>query len=170
MKAFSPMMLIVMVAACSLAGAAVASVTDQPAVLDISLTERGAMVGQVVDAQGVGLVEHPVVLLQENREVARATTDAEGYFHLTSLRGGVYQLVAGDNTMVVRVWAPGTAPPAAQRGVLMVAGKQAYRGQQTAASAWRFLTHPITLGVGVATAVAVPVILHNTRRSPASPN
>lgn len=170
MKTFSLALLPMVAVLCSLVGTVPVLGAVQPTVIDVALGEHGVMAGQVVDAQGVGLAEQQVVLLQGNWEIGRATTDAEGYFRLEGVRGGVYQLVAGDSTVVMRAWAPGTEPPVAQRGVLMVAGgNEAYRGQNSDRPVLNFLTHPLTLTAGVATAIAVPVALHNTRRSPASP-
>ncbi len=166
MKVFS---LALVAVACSLVGAAPVFGTAQPAVVDVALGEGGAMAGQLVDAQGIGLAGQQGVLLQGNQELAQATTDADGYFQVDGLRGGVYQVVAADQTIVMRAWAPGTEPPVAQRGVLMVAGSEVYRGQHGGTPIRNFLTHPLTLTAGVATAIAVPVALHNSRKSPKSP-
>lgn len=171
MKVFSLALLSVVVATCSLGGAVPVFGTVQPAVVDVALGESGAMVGQLVDAQGIGLAQQEIVLFQGNREIARARTDTQGHFRVDGLRGGVYQLVAAEHTVVTRAWAPGTEPPVAQRGVLMVAGgNEVYRGQQGGTPIRNFLTHPLTLTAGVATAIAVPVALHNTRRKPKSPD
>ncbi len=169
MKVLFPALLSLMAATCPLAGGP-AFAGEPAAIVDVALGERGEMVGQVVDGQGVGLAEQPVVLLQGNREIARATTDAEGSFSVEGLRGGVYQLAVGDHAVVMRAWVAGTAPPAAQRGVLLVSGQEVYRGQKAVRSVRNFFAHPVTVGGVVATAIALPVALPHTRRkSPASP-
>ena len=142
----------------------------RPAIVDVALGERGVMTGQVVDGQGIGVVEQPVVLLQGSREIARATTDSMGYFFIEGIGGGVYQLVAGDSNAIVRAWVAGTEPPVAQRGVLLVSGQEVYRGQQAVRSVRNFFAHPVTVVTVVAAGIAVPVALHHSRRkSPASP-
>ncbi len=156
--------------ACLLADAASALGEGHPAIVDVALGERGALVGQVVDGQGIGVVEQPVVLLQGSREIARATTDSLGYFSMEGIGGGVYQLVARDSNAIVRAWVAGTEPPVAQRGVLLVSGQEVYRGQQAVRSVRNFFAHPVTVVTVVAAGIAVPVALHHSRRkSPASP-
>jgi hypothetical protein len=170
MKAIVRALLTPATVAFAMIGAAPTFGAGSPAVIDVTLDEQGAMVGQLVDAQGIGLAEKQVVLWQGTREVARAISNAEGYFHVAGIHGGVYQLAAGESTVVLRAWTAGTAPPSAQHGVLLVAGNKLYRGQHGGTQMWNFVTHPLTLTAGVATAIAVPVVLHNSRRSPASPN
>jgi len=174
MKTLFMAVTIATIAACPLPQSARADTTpqpaEQPAVFDIALDQQGAMIGQVVDPQGAGLAERPVVLFEGDRQITQTTTNTEGYFRVASLRGGIYQVVAGDRTVVARAWPAGTAPPVAQRGMLLVAGGDVYRGQQSGGfSMMRFLGNPITITAAVATAVAVPVAVHNSRRSPASP-
>ena len=161
----------------ALMGTVSARAADQATVVDLALGEHGTVVGQLVDAQGVALAEQPVMLFQGNREVGRAITNTDGVFTVEGVRGGVYQLVSGDHVVVVRAWSAGTEPPSAKGGVLVVTGQHVYRGQQGGyhypprRPLWDFLTHPLTIGAGVATAIAVPVALHNSRRrSPASPD
>jgi len=56
---------------------------------------------------------------------------------------------------------PGTAPPAAQPGALLVAGKGPVRGQTGPIGYW--LGNPWVLAALVAVAVTVPVAIHNHR-------
>jgi hypothetical protein len=46
-----------------------------------------------------------------------------------SLRGGTYDVVAGQSKGVYRFWAPNTAPPAAKSQVLLVSQPSVVRGQ-----------------------------------------
>lgn len=171
MKAFFLRLAFMTAAVSSLAAVAPALGAAQPMVVDVALGERGTVVGQVVDSQGVGVAERRVVLWQGSRAIASATSDARGYFDLEAGQAGVYQLAAGDSAVVVRVWAAGTAPPVAQRGVLLVSGHEVYRGQQSVRSVRNFLAHPVTVVGVVATGIAVPVALHHSRRrGPISPN
>jgi hypothetical protein len=169
-----------------LAFAAGVPVAVQPKVLDVALAEGGVMYGQVVDAQGVAQVRVPVLLRAADRDVARAATDDRGYFAVSGLQAGVYQVVAGGSRGEYRLWAPGTSPPTAQSGALLVADRAVVRGQRpllpgsestgcgtagcnpcaTGLQCW--LSNPWVVGGIIATAVAVPVIIHNSKR-PASP-
>jgi hypothetical protein len=147
----------------------------KPAVVDVALRDGGVLLGQVVDPQGKGVQGTTVALRHYDREVVKTSTGAEGYFAVKEVRGGVYQIASGDGVGVYRLWAPGTAPPAAAEGALLVAKDTVIRGQQPPAIPPRaqlktFLANPLVIGGIVATAVAVPVAIHNSRSSsPASP-
>jgi hypothetical protein len=156
--------------ACLAAGPAA-----KPAVIDVALKDGGVLLGQVVDPQGKGLQNTNVALRHYDREVVAASTGAEGYFAIKNVRGGVYQIASGDGIGVYRLWAPGTAPPSAQEGALLVANDTVVRGQQPGSAPpgtrlKNFVSNPLVIGGVVATAIAVPVALHNSRSgSPASP-
>ena len=163
--------LLMVAVTCPLLGTVAAFAEGSPTVVDVALGERGVMSGQVVDVQGVAAGGQQVLLTQGAREIAVTATNSEGYFSVEGVRGGVYQLITGDSIVVLRAWAPGTAPPVAQRGVLLVAGQDVYRGQQAVRSARNFMAHPVTVVGVVATGIAVPIALHHSRRrSPASPD
>jgi hypothetical protein len=138
-------------------------------VVDVALGEGGVLVGQVVDDQGAALANVPVSLKAQERELAVAKSSKEGYFKFKGVRGGVYHLAAAKGHGVFRMWSPGTAPPAAEEGALLVSGDQVVRGQE--GNAYKaFLTNPLLIGAVVATAVAVPVAIHNSHHSsPSSP-
>lgn len=139
-------------------------------VVDVALREGGLLVGQVVDEQGVGLGNVPVSLRSQDRELAAGKTNPDGTFGFRGLRGGVYQIVADQGHGVYRVWTVGTAPPAAQEGALVVNGNPVVRGQECCRSGFAaFITNPLVIAGVVATAIAVPVAIHNSNRTPASP-
>jgi hypothetical protein len=98
------------------------------AVIDVALGEGGALAGQVVDAQGAPLAGTVVSLRSGGRQMLQATTDARGAFEMEGVKGGVYEVTAGGHHGVYRLWAPRTAPPAANRGIMAVSG-DAVRGQ-----------------------------------------
>jgi len=130
-----------------------------PAVIDVTLHDGGTLRGQVVDAQGKPLAGSPLSIRQIDREVARVVSDQSGYFQATGLRGGMYQILAGEATGVYRLWAPRTAPPSAQPGALVVvAGKQVL-GQGHRVLCW--LRNPWVIAGIVAAAIAIPVAIHN---------
>ena len=140
-----------------------------PGVIDVGLLDGGLLVGQVVDAQGVVLKNVPVSLRRQGQEVAKAQTDDRGYFAVKGLRGGMYQIVAAKGHGMYRLWAPGQAPPSAQKGVLVVAGRDMVRGQgPLGANLGFWLSNPFVIGGIVAASIAVPIAVHNSER-PRSP-
>jgi hypothetical protein len=141
-----------------------------PAAVDIALRDGGVLIGQVVDAQGAAMASVPVSLRSQDRELAVAKTGKEGYFAFKGLRGGVYQLTSAQGHGVYRVWAPGTEPPAAQQGALLVNSDQVVRGQSDAGGFRTFITNPLVIAGIVAAAVAIPVAIHNSHHhAPTSP-
>ncbi len=137
---------------------------------DVELSDDGVLLGQVVDPQGVAVVNVPVSIVQQNREIAAAVTGNQGYFAIGGLGGGVYQIVAAGGHRIYRLWTPGTAPPLSEQGALVVAGAETVRGQLGCCGAPCFwLSNPWVIAGVTATAVAVPVIMHNTNDTPSSP-
>jgi len=146
--------------------------SQAPVAIDVALSDGGVLFGQVVDAQGSAKSKVPVSLRAGDRELAVSRTDGGGHFAFSGLRGGVYQLTAAEGISAYRLWAPGTAPPAAQPGALVVAGQDLVRGNWPCPDFGRlrfWLSNPWCVGALVATAVAVPVIIHNADGGPASP-
>ena len=133
--------------------------------IDVTLSQGGMLIGQVVDPQGMPLCNVAVSVRSQGQEVARATTDARGYFGVRGLRGGVYEVAAAEGHGIYRLWTPGSAPPACQQGVLMVAGQDMVRGQMPFCdSMCCWLSSPWVVGAIVATAIAVPIAVHNSKR------
>ena len=140
-----------------------------PRVADVALSDGGKLIGQVVDPQGAPRAEVTVSVLRDARPVAMAATDANGYFSVVGLRGGVYHVATPDLQATVRLWTPGSAPPASQAGVLLVSGGETVRGQLPGFGALKFwLSNPWVLTGAAAAAVAVPIAIHNSQR-PSSP-
>lgn len=160
--------LLVCAAIVGLCGIAAAA----PAVVDVSLQEGNTLVGQVVDPQGAALEGVPVSLRYQDQQWVATKTGQSGYFAFRGLNGGTYQIASSQGHGVYRVWVPGTAPPAAQQGALLVAGGDVTRGQAyygaypsacppQQSTVRRCLTNPLVIAGAVATAVAVPVAIHN---------
>lgn len=124
-------------------------------VRDVALRAAGTLEGQVVDVQGAPQAGAPVTALQEGRAVAATRTDQAGRFVLANLSGGVYELRAPSASGVYRVWAPRTAPPAAQQDVLLVSGTGVARGNLGGIGPWGWAF----IGLAVAAAVAIPLAL-----------
>jgi len=148
---------------CLPEAALAAEQTPPPVVTDIALAEGGTLHGQLVDLRAGGVVGAPVSLRAQDREVATTTTKADGRFEVQGLRGGVYQVAAGQGNGIYRFWSPGTAPPAAQKGAIIYTQNGGGQG----GGLKMLLANPIVVAGIVATAVAVPVALNNSR--PASP-
>jgi len=150
---------------------------QSPGVIDVQL-HRGnqgpVLIGQVVNQQGTPEAGVKVELLSGGRKVASTKTDRRGCFAFIGVQGGVYQLAAAKGQGTYRVWKPGTAPPTAQPGAVVVAGKDLVRGQllpYQGAGLRALLTNPLVIAAVVATAVAVPVAIANADddEAPASP-
>ena len=168
-----------------LSGAAIAAPpAASPVVHDVALASGGVLQGQVVDAQGVPAVGADVALLLEQRSLGVAKTDARGRFLFRGVRGGVYQLAAGDGAGNFRVWASGTEPKGTPAVAQVIAGGPVVRGQyynyghgyytgysSHLGRAKYLLANPWVVSGIVATAVAVPVGIHNAGSgdAPASP-
>jgi hypothetical protein len=132
--------------------------------VDVALMDGGVLVGQVVDSQGSGIENAPVLLRHEGKSLATPRTGSQGYFALKDLRPGVYQLASAKSEGAYRLWAPGTAPPTAQKGALLVANDGVARGQLGQGGLKVLLANPWVAAAIVATAVAVPVAIHNSNR------
>ncbi|MBN2023887.1 MAG: hypothetical protein JW809_13980 [Pirellulales bacterium] len=116
------------------------------------------------------MADVPVVLRHQNRDVAMPKTDAKGYFAAKGLRAGVYQMAASEGRGTYRLWAPGTAPPTAHQGALIVNHGPLARAQYGGGGLKAMFANPWIVAGVVATAVAVPVAVHNSQRSsPVSP-
>ena len=97
--------------------------------LDISLQTGGVLSGQVADAAGKAHGGVPVAVFAGGKEIGRSTTDEAGKFQITGLTGGVVTVASAGTQGNCRLWAPGTAPPAAQQGLLVVSPDQIACGQ-----------------------------------------
>jgi hypothetical protein len=143
----------------------------QPAretIVDATLTQSGSLRGVVYSAQGTPLEGVDVLVMTIDGQGVRSRTTAGGEFAVDGLKGGVYQVVAGHGSQVVRAWAEGTAPPAAERQVLIVSDPNVALGQWEPGTFGYFLqeakytlSNPLVVGGIIAAAVAIPVAIHN---------
>jgi hypothetical protein len=132
-----------------------------PTVVDIAMADGGVLHGQLVDLQSGKVADVPVSVRAQNQEVARTMTTKDGSFAVKGLRGGVYQVAAGQGQGVYRLWTANAAPPAAQKSALVYTQFGGGGGLKM------LLANPIVVAGIVATAVAVPVAIANSH--PASP-
>lgn len=147
--------------------AATVSTNPEPLMADVTLSDGGVLLGQVVDQQGKGLAKLPLTLRDQSKILGTAETNEQGYFAFRSVTSGVYQIVSTQGYGAYRVWTPQAAPPSSQKGALLVAGNGAVRGN-LGNSCLAFITNPwFVLGV-VATAIAVPVAI-SAADNPSSP-
>ena len=128
-------------------------------VRDVALGRGGILRGQVVDPQGRPQPGLAVVLRQPGGEVGRATSDEEGRFRFTRLRGGLYHVSSGVGQSICRLWAAETAPPAATDQLLVVSGNMVQRGQRPFGELLR--APPVILALVIAAAIAIPVAVFN---------
>jgi hypothetical protein len=147
-------------------GAPAATLQPTAGVHDVALQPGGLLIGQVLDATLQPMHGATVALYANGKTTATMTTDANGVFAVTGLRGGMHQVGVGNSVENCRLWAAGTAPPHAVSQLRFVPGQSdLVRGQwgpppsYNAVMGW--VTNPWVIGGVVATAIAVPVILHN---------
>lgn len=165
-------------------GLAATPVAAGPVVADVALAQGGLFSGKVVNAQGAPLAKTAVSLQQAGVEVASTATNEEGVFAVQGLRGGLYQVVSEGGQVSYRLWAPNTAPPAANQSALIVTGQEILNGQycntcppgQPVAGphghgggvmGW-VRQHPLLVAAGIATAIAVPLAVADDDDDPAS--
>jgi len=130
---------------------------------NVQLRDGGVLLGQALTAEHVALAGTPVTLHnQAGEEVAKGKTDKNGYFAFRRLPQGVYRVVVENGYRDFRAWTRAAAPPAAQNGLLVVSDKGLARGQNTG-GLLGFATSPLGIGLLVATSIAVPVAIHNSR-------
>jgi|GEM_PF-635641 len=146
-----------------------------PAPRDVVLEGQGVLRGQIVNAQGLAVVNTPVSLQTGGKEVARVLTDKTGNFQAAGLKGGVYQVASNGHQGVYRLWAPRTAPPAATQGLRIVSqpadvvrGQLGPGGGPFATVGQWIAEHPIMTAGAVAAAVAIPIAIDDDD-DPATP-
>jgi hypothetical protein len=132
---------------------------------DVALGDGGVLVGQVVDAQGVAVAMAKVTLADHKQEIAQVRADQEGKFSVPGLRGGVYRISSRGQEAMYRLWAPNTAPPVAQKGVILAVDDDVIRGQYGnspgpfASIAQWVADHPLITAAAIGAAIAIPIAL-----------
>lgn len=150
----------------------VARAEKPPLIGDVRLHANDVFMGQVVTRDYVPVEGRAVALINANRVLGAAKTDARGFFAFRGLENGVYQVAVNEDRMAYRVWTAQTAPPAAHAGALIVVEDDVVRGQQEASGhvLKAALNNPFIVGGVIAAAIAVPIAVHNARdEGPATP-
>ncbi len=145
--------------------------TDLP-IIDVALQSEGCFVGRVTSSDGQPQPNAAFAIYSNRGEVARGCADPQGLVTVHGLQGGVYQLVVGTESHLLRLWSDGTAPPSAIREVLLVQEASVVRAQWAAPRRLNNLArrikfgarNPLVFGAVLTTAVAVPVIVHNVHQ------
>jgi len=154
-----------------------------------TLHEGGVLVGQLLDAQGVGVAEAPVTVKTAGNQIVSTTTGKDGKFRVAGLQGGVHQVALGGKQESYRLWAPGTAPPSARRGLMQVTNTDVVRGQcdcgtpvcgsaceggayggSRGGGVGRWIAnHPLITAGAIGAAIAIPLALDDDDDPPATP-
>lgn len=152
----------------SYASQPISSQQDVIAVQDVSLVNGGILVGQIVNANGQTRANVPVILGQEGKAIATATTNDNGEFAFKGVASGTYHVSAGTKGGVYRVWSEQIAPPAAKSGVMIVNNDEVVRAQL--GDWWSSLTpaQKIAILAGIGTAIVVPIIISQNDNNDAS--
>ncbi len=134
-------------------------------VTDVQLREGNVLVGKVITPESAAVANAEVTLLSAGHKIAQGKTDTNGYFAFSGVRSGVYQVTTANGQGNFRLWSGRTAPPKAQQGALVYEGQKIVRGQSGFRGVRNFLANPIVIAGIVATAIAVPVAIHNSKKS-----
>lgn len=138
-----------------------------PIVRDVALQPGGVLSGQVLNEQAVAQGQAKVTVVCKGKPLTLTETDNAGRFVLAGLEPGIYELRLEQGGAAYRVWAPQTAPPAAEQSVLLVQDSRVVRGLghpgadlgKGAAGHLSWLANPWVLAGGVAAAIAIPLAL-----------
>jgi hypothetical protein len=144
----------------------------RPIIRDVALQPGGVLNGQVLNEQAVGQGQAKIAVVYRGQPLTVTETDNNGRFVLAGLEPGVYELHLAEGGGAFRVWAPRTAPPAAEQGVLLVQDSRVVRGLHggglhNGGGYFGWLANPWVLAGIVAAAIAIPLALDNNNQ-PAS--
>jgi len=135
-------------------------------VRDVGLDRDGKLHGLVLGGTGVPARRVEVTALRQGHVVTRTVTDASGRFQLVGLHGGLWRLAGGNADGLFRVWAAGTAPPAARAEAVLRVHRPVVRGQNSQGA--RLTTDGVLLGAVLLGGAAVPVIVNRGGSDPPS--
>jgi len=130
-------------------------------ITDVALQEGGVFVAQIYTAEGTPHAGTTITIQKQGRQLVQATTDANGMVAVSGLQGDVYQLAVGQTVGSYRLWAPGTAPPVAQPGALLVEGQGVVRGQCGGGGGLGFMNNPWMWAGMIASAITIPIAVAN---------
>ena len=104
-----------------------------PKITDVVL-DQSSLHGHLLDGQGQTLDGATIELIQGDNVVAQTTTDGAGRYQVDGLKGGLYLVRAGGQTVVIRCWTEESAPPNARQQLTQVAHGSVVRGGDEASA------------------------------------
>lgn len=134
---------------------------NAPAIRDVELGTGGRITGQFVDAQGQPKANQVVVVQRQHAQPQQTRTDTSGRFVIDGATGGLYQVATADSVVLCRCWAENTAPPGANRDLLIVSGDGVQRGQRPIGEL--LFSAPVLVALVIAAAIAIPIAIHNSQ-------
>jgi hypothetical protein len=129
---------------------------------DVALGQNNSFHGTVMDSNGTPIAGSQVIITRQGQEVARTTTNDRGRFAFQQLQGGLHLVHADEGAALYRFWAEGTAPPAAKPHVTLV-NETVTRGQRPFRDL--FFSNGFIMTAIVAAAIAIPLAVHDARKS-----
>jgi hypothetical protein len=132
-------------------------------IADVKLAPGGVLRGQVIGKDGTARPGVAVAVLQNGRQIAGTTADAQGRFAVADLKGGLYLVATDRSAGAVRAWTHQTAPPSATSAIMLVPDDGTLRGQDGTVIG-NLLTNPGVWIVGG----AMGAILYFSVEDPAS--
>jgi hypothetical protein len=96
---------------------------------DVKLVDEGVLAGQLLGQSGNPIADETVFLADSKQVIATTKTCEDGTFKLRGIQSGSYGIGSHQTSSLVRVWSPGTAPPAASKEILLVVTGQTVRSQ-----------------------------------------
>lgn len=129
-----------------------------PIIRDVALQPGGVLNGQVLNEQAVAQAHAKLAVVHKGKPLTVTETDAAGRFVLTGLEPGIYELHLAEGGGAYRVWAPQTAPPAAEEGALLIQDSRVVRGNHGGGH-FGWLANPWVLAAIVAAAIAIPLAI-----------
>ena len=149
---------------------------------DVELSRQGGLSGHVCSPAGIPISNAAVQLKYQGTIIAETTTNDQGNFLITGVRGGAHDLNVGSVSTQLRLWKSGTAPEGAGDDVTIAASEFVVRGQYQDANpsgafvpyapGFGFMTFVTLASVAVATtAIVIAVEAQNDvdNITPASP-
>ena len=116
-------------ASAAVSGTALTNRIAPPPVVDVAMVGPGVLQGRVSSELGAAQAAAPVIVRRGGETLAVATTDADGTFVVRGLAAGVYEIVTDGTAAIIRIWAPGTAPPVAARMIELRTSRDVVRGK-----------------------------------------
>ncbi len=132
--------------------------TAKPTAIDLCAPTGTRIKGRLVTPRGTAVNGVHVAIQRESESIFNVLTDSQGYFSLPAFEPGIYTLTDGTWVQPIRIWAEGTAPPAAKTKMLVIAREPIVAGQVSPLRYW--MANPNVMLATAAIAIAVPVLIY----------